>query len=330
MQLSDNKNILLLTGSLCVYINQSILLFSQLWEYFVSLSLEGLIYYRINKWIILTTNTQHNFTSLSVKTCTFLAYHLKTQIHVVVITGAPEGEGVILLDVKVISCYNITVVLVVRLIPLPINSKKKCKDAKKSLTARQAGKIDAFTGSIPAIYIRCTTRSQRSNNAKSSPFLHPTPLCHCLPAKEWLSILVRGRGVCMCVCVGFTCQRWTECPVSWSSAESQGDAGTRCQRACLWIQGTAVKLQWQQTCAINGRLLVKANSDTLINHPVLIKHIVRHGNYVYVDSTTVSPIRPVRHCNVFVCSITAAFASIPLCYSITSQQIDFITVDASV
>lgn len=94
------------------------------------------------------------------------------------------SRGVILLDVKVISCYNITVVLVVRLIPLPINSKKKCKDAKKSLTARQAGKIDAFTGSIPAIYIRCTTRSQRSNNAKSSPSPHPTPLCHCLPAKE--------------------------------------------------------------------------------------------------------------------------------------------------
>lgn len=48
---------------------------------------------------------------------------------------------------------------------------------------------------------------------------------------------------------------------------------------------------------------------------------------MYVDSTTVSPIRPVHHCNVFVCSITAAYASIPLCYSITSQQIDFITVD---
>lgn len=155
-----------------------------------------------------------------------------------------------------------------------------------------------------------------------------------LPRSDWVywwggvvCVCMRVKTVCVCVCVGFTCQRWTECPVSWSSAESQGDAGTRCQRACLWIQGTAVKLQWQQTCAINGRLLVKANSDTLINHPVLIKHIVRYGNYVYVDSTTVSPIRPVRHCNVFVCSITAAYASIPLCYSITSQQIDFITVD---
>lgn len=104
--------------------------------------------------------------------------------------GLPGGGRCYAVDVEVISCYNITVVLVVRLIPLPINSKKKCKDAKKSLTARQAGKMDPFTGSIPAIYIRCTTRSRRPNIAKS----FPPPLYHCLPAKEWLSVLVRGGG----------------------------------------------------------------------------------------------------------------------------------------
>lgn len=118
------------------------------------------------------------------------------------------------------------------------------------------------------------------------------PLFTCQGVTEYIGEGERCVCVCekdsMCVCVGFTCQRWTECPVSWSSAESQGDAGTRCQRACLWIQGTAVKLQWQQTCAINGRLMVKADSDMLINHPVVLnKHIVRYGNYVYVDSTRI-------------------------------------------
>lgn len=132
-------------------------------------------------------------------------------------------------------------VLALRLIPVPINTKKTCKDAKKSLTGRQAGMIDAFPGSILPIYIKCRPRSHRSNNTKS--FFSPL-LRHCLPAKEWLSVLVWGG----CVkerqrwCVEFTCQRWTECPVSWSSAESQGGAVTRCQRACLWTLGTSVKL----------------------------------------------------------------------------------------
>lgn len=191
-----------------------------------------------------------------------------------------------------ISCYNITVVLVVRLIPLPINSKKKCKDAKKSLTARQAGKIDAFTGSIPAIYIRCTTRSQRSNNAKSSPSPHPTPLCHCLPAKEWLSILVRGRGVCMCVWRQYVCV--LDLPASdEQSVLYRGHQLKVKAMLGLVARGPASEYRvppWNcsdNKHAINGRLMVKADSDVRISHPVLIKHIFRYGNYVHVDSTTI-------------------------------------------
>lgn len=135
-----------------------------------------------------------------------------------------------------------TLVLVAGLILVSINTKKTCKDAKKSLTEPRASMMDTFPGSILAIYLRCRPRSHSSNNIKSF-FPYATVY---LP-KEWLSVLEWGmceREMEMELGV-FTCQRWTECPVSWSSAENQGDAVTRCQRAGLWTQGTAVKL-WRQ------------------------------------------------------------------------------------
>lgn len=78
-------------------------------------------------------------------------------------------------------------VLAVRLIPVPINTKKTCKDAKKSLTEHQAGMIDASPGSIVAIYIRCRPSSHRTNNTKS--FLPPLmPLFTCQGATEYIGV----------------------------------------------------------------------------------------------------------------------------------------------
>lgn len=74
-------------------------------------------------------------------------------------------------------------VLAVRLIPVPINTKKTCKDAKKSLTEHQAGMIDAFPRSILAIYIKCRPRSHRSNNTKS--FFPPYATVY-LPRSDWV------------------------------------------------------------------------------------------------------------------------------------------------
>lgn len=165
-------------------------------------------------------------------------------------------------------------VLALRLISLSINTKKTCKDAEKSLTACQADVIDALTGSILAVYIRCRPGSHRSNNTKS--FL----------SWRWRMCQREKQQTgeeAVCLCVTLTCQQWTECPVSWSSAESQGDAGTRSQRACLWTRGTSGKLR---------------------THNPKLTHLLCHLNQLYtkqykcVQNSIFSTVRPMCHCCV--------------------------------
>lgn len=116
-------------------------------------------------------------------------------------------------------------VLAVRLIPVPINTKKTCKDAKKSLTEHQASLIDTFLRSILAIYIyiRYGPRSHRSNNTKSF-FLLLTPLFTCQRSDWvcWCGGCVKEKErwrVCVYVCVYLPAMNRVSCilVISWKS-----------------------------------------------------------------------------------------------------------------